>query len=209
MAFLDIRFPETISYRALGGPQFQTSVARVRSGRETRNQIWQYPLHIFNVAHGAKVLSDLDDVIDFFYVAAGRFSAWRYKDWRDYKSTDGMIDTVIGDDQDIGVGDALETDFQLIKTYTVGSVNFSRKITRPVSGTVKVYLDGVEQVSGFTVDHDTGIVSFSVAPGATVRVSAGYEFDIPARFSEDLMQQSIEACDAGQISSIMIEEIRE
>lgn len=209
MAFLDIRFPEDIAYRALGGPQFQTSVARVRSGRETRNQIWQYPLHVYDVSHGAKVLNDLDDVMDFFYVAAGRFGSWRYKDWRDYKSTDGMIDTTIGDDQDIGVGDAIEVDFQLIKTYTRGAYTFTRKITRPVSGTVKVYLDGVEQVSGFTVDSDTGIVTFSVAPSATVRVSAGYEFDVPCRFSEDYMPQSIEACNAGLINSIMIEEIRE
>jgi len=209
MAFLDTRFPEQIAYRARGGPVFNTSVARVRSGRETRGQLWQYPLHRYDVGSGARTLDDLDDIVDFFYIAAGRFSGWRYKDWRDYKSTDGMIDTTIGDDQDIGVGDGIEVDFQAIKTYTRGALSFTRRVTRLVAGTVQVYLDGVLQASGFTIDHDTGIITFAVAPAATVRVSLGYEFDVPCRFTDDLMQQSIDACNAGNIGSIGIEEIRE
>jgi hypothetical protein len=33
-----------------------------------------------------------------------------------------------------------------------------------VAGTVKVYLDGVEKTSGWSVDTTTGLVTFSTAP---------------------------------------------
>jgi uncharacterized protein (TIGR02217 family) len=47
---------------------------------------------------------------------------------------------------------------------TAGSVIEVRTITKPVAGTVKVYLDGVEQLSGWSVDTATGLVIFGAAP---------------------------------------------
>ena len=48
-----------------------------------------------------------------------------------------------------------------------------RTITKPVAGTVKVYLDGVEQLSGWSVDTTTGLVTFGTArPGVEVTATS-------------------------------------
>ena len=57
---------------------------------------------------------------------------------------------------------------------------------------MKVYLDGVEQLSGWSVDTTTGIVSFGMPPALGVEVSADFEFDVPARFDTDHMAVTIE-----------------
>jgi uncharacterized protein (TIGR02217 family) len=56
-----------------------------------------------------------------------------------------------------------------------------RTITKPVAGTVKVYLDGVEQLWGWSVDTTTGVVTFGTAPAMGVEVTADCEFDVPVR----------------------------
>jgi uncharacterized protein (TIGR02217 family) len=54
-----------------------------------------------------------------------------------------------------------------------------------VAGTVKVYLDDVEQLSGWSVDTTTGLVIFSTAPAVGIEVTADFEFDVPVRFDTD------------------------
>ena len=91
-------------------------------------------------------------------------------------------------DQVIGTGDAAEVDFQLVKIYTVGALSLTRNVTKPVTGTTIISLDDVPQGSGWTVDTTTGIVTFSVAPGGSVVVKAGFQFDVPVRFDNDVLQ---------------------
>jgi uncharacterized protein (TIGR02217 family) len=83
-----------------------------------------------------------------------------------------------------------------------------RTITKPVAGTVKVYLAGVQQMSGWSVNTTTGIITFTTAPGNGVAVSADYEFDVPVRFDTDRMAVTIEQINLHQWSGIPIVEIR-
>jgi uncharacterized protein (TIGR02217 family) len=68
-----------------------------------------------------------------------------------------------------------------------------RTITKPVAGTVKVYLDGIEQLSGWSADTTTGLVTFGMAPALGVEVTADFEFDVPVRFDADHMAVTIES----------------
>jgi uncharacterized protein (TIGR02217 family) len=77
-----------------------------------------------------------------------------------------------------------------------------------VAGTVRVALGGVEQLSGWTVDTTTGIVSFTTAPGSGVAVTAGFEFDVPVRFDSDSMDVNLDIERLGSITSIPLMEIR-
>jgi uncharacterized protein (TIGR02217 family) len=81
----------------------------------------------------------------------------------------------------LGTGDDTQTQFQLVKHYPSGSVVEVRTITKPVAGTVRVYLDDVEQASVWSVDTTTGLVTFSAAPALGVEVTADFEFDVPVR----------------------------
>jgi uncharacterized protein (TIGR02217 family) len=67
-----------------------------------------------------------------------------------------------------------------------------RTITEPVAATVKVYLDGIQQLPGWSVDTTTGLVTFSTAPALGVEVTAEFEFDVPVRFGTDHMAVTIE-----------------
>jgi uncharacterized protein (TIGR02217 family) len=80
-----------------------------------------------------------------------------------------------------------------VKHYPSGSVIEVRTITKPVAGTVRVYLDDIERASGWSVDTTTGLVTFSTAPALGVEVTADFEFDVPARFDTDHMAVTVES----------------
>jgi len=169
MSFIETpRFPDDISENSIFGPRYSTSVIRTRSGDEYRNINWSYPLSEGDLAFAVRrliyssgdALTALETIMEWFHACAGQGHGFRFKDHLDYKSC-ALEDTVAFDDQTIGTGDASEDEFQLIKTYTKGAVSRSRKILKPVSGTVLVGINGVNQSSGWSVDTTTGIVTFT------------------------------------------------
>jgi uncharacterized protein (TIGR02217 family) len=83
-----------------------------------------------------------------------------------------------------------------------------RTITKPVAGTLKVHLDGIEQASGWLVDTTTGLVTFSTAPALDVDVTADFEFDVPVRFDTDHMAVTIETYRLHNWQQIPIVELR-
>jgi uncharacterized protein (TIGR02217 family) len=83
-----------------------------------------------------------------------------------------------------------------------------RTITKPVAGTVKVYLDDVEQLSGWSVDTTTGLVAFGTAPAMGVEVTADFLFDVPVRFDTDHMAVTIESYQLHTWQQIPIVELR-
>jgi uncharacterized protein (TIGR02217 family) len=211
MAFHDVRFPAGISRGASGGPERRTEIVTLGSGHEERNQRWADSRRRYDAGYGVRGVDDLYAVIAFFEERRGRLHAFRWKDWSDYKSC-APGETPSDADQDIGTGDGSESDFQLVKVYGGNFAPWTRTITKPVSGTVKVAVDGAAQVEGsdFTVDHATGIVTFEAGsiPGNGEEVTAGFEFDVPARFDTDRLAVSLERFTHGDIPNIPIVEVR-
>ena len=80
-----------------------------------------------------------------------------------------------------------------------------RTIAKPVAGTVRVAVDGVE--TAVTTDTTTGLVSFAAAPAAGAVLTAGFEFDTPVRFDTDQLAINLASFNAGEIPSIPIVEI--
>ena len=77
-----------------------------------------------------------------------------------------------------------------------------------MAGTVRLALNGIEQMSGWTMDATTGVVIFAAAPGAGVAVTAGFEFDVPVRFDTDMLDVTLDIERLGSITSIPLLEIR-
>lgn len=201
MAFHDIRLPEEVERGALGGPKFKTTVLQLSSGHEKRNIDWEDSRGEWDIGYGIQTKANFSTVLSFFYARRGRAHSFRFKDWSDFE---------IATEQSIGTGDNLETDFQVFKHYTSGSESFDRNILKPVSGTVRAFLNSVEQTISvdFTVNLLTGIVSFTVAPGAGVDVGIICEFDVPVRFDIDHLGINVETFDAGAIPQIPIVEVK-
>jgi uncharacterized protein (TIGR02217 family) len=168
-SFHEARFPDDIAYGATGGPEFATTVVATGSGHEKRNVNWAEARGRWDVASGLKKQAQIDELIAFFRARRGKAYGFRFKDWTDYKASGQLL----------GTGDDARIQFQLIKHYPSGSVIEVRTITKLVAGTVKVYLDGIEQLSGWSVDTTTGLVTFSVPPALGIEVIADFELDVP------------------------------
>lgn len=208
MAFHEIRFPTGISLGASGGPERRTEIVTLASGFEERNSPWADSRRRYNAGYGVRSLADIHLVIAFFEARSGRLHGFRFKDFSDYQSSPpgGAISHT---DQLIATGTGSAASFQLRKNYISGSQSYPRTIAKPVAGSVRMGLNGVEQSAGlFTVDNATGIVTFSTAPGSGVSVSAGYAFDVPVRFDADYLEINQAAFSAGQILNIPLVEVR-
>ena len=207
MAFHEVRFPDNISRGARGGPERRTQVIELASGDEERNASWANSRRRYDVAYGIRRADDLAAVVAFFEARNGRLHGFRTKDWADYKSClPSQAITAI--DQQIGTGTGSMKIFQLSKRYSSGAQTWARTIAKPVAGTVRVALGMVEQMSGWTMDPTTGVITFTTAPGNGVIVRAGFEFDVPVRFDTDVLDVTLDIERLGSITSIPLLEIR-
>lgn len=208
--FHDVRLPVDVEKGAEGGPEFKTRILGLDSGDEQRNIQWQKIRGSWDISYGISSKKLLDGVISFFYARWGRAYGFRFKDWADYQIGDSFTDDP-ATKQSIGVGAAGNKIFQIYKDYESGGYHYLRTITRPVSGTLKVWVGGVlkTETSDYTVDYSTGLITFGTAPGDDVDVSIITEFDVPVRFDVDKLDITSQTYDAIQIGSITILQLKE
>jgi uncharacterized protein (TIGR02217 family) len=207
MAFHEIRFPDSISRGAKGGPERRTRIVELASGDEERNASWANSRRRYDVSYGVRRADDLAAVVAFFEARNGRLHAFRFKDWSDYKSSLPSA-APAPTDQIIGTGNGSTTTFALTKTYASGAQFWARTIIKPVAGTVTVSLNGVAQGSGWSVNTTTGIVTFAVPPATGAVIRAGFEFDVPVRFDTDELPVTLDIERTGSIPSIPLIEVR-
>jgi uncharacterized protein (TIGR02217 family) len=211
MPFHETRFPTDISRGAQGGPERRTDVVVLGSGFEERNSRWANSRRAWNAGYGVKSLDDLHAVIAFFEERRGKLYGFRWKDHADFKSCPPQS-PIAATDQQLGLGTGAQAAFQLIKRYGADFAPWDRTIAKPVSGSVLVAVDGAPQSSGtdFSIDVTTGIVTFLPGhiPVSSAVVSAGFEFDVPARFDTDKLELDLRGFQHGAIPSIPIVEIR-
>jgi uncharacterized protein (TIGR02217 family) len=206
-AFHDILFPLDVALGARGGPERRTEVVSLGSGREERNARWAHSRRRWNAGYGVKSLAALAGVVAFFEERRGRLYGFRWRDRLDHSSA-APDAAVTATDQRIGVGDGVRTAFQLVKTYGAVHAPYERPIVKPVAGSIRVAVGGVERQAGVTVDAATGIVSFAEPPTSGAIVTAGFLFDVPVRFDADRLDIDLSAFAAGEIPSIPVVEIR-
>lgn len=179
-AFAEIRFEAGyIIYNTEGGAQFNTDVVSLNSGYEARNSIWQFGRGKWDFGDRKLPDTELKEIINFFRARKGRAQGFRFKDWADYKD-DG--NGVLGLN---GVGDGSTKVFQMVKNYPSGTDKDQRVIRKPVAGTISFYSAGaLINGTNWLLDTTTGVVTFTVAPGAGALTWKG-EFDCPVRFDTD------------------------
>lgn len=171
---IDDRLDEDIEAGAKMVPQYSTDIVTTDGGWEVRNSRWQYPRHRFNfnLMPNETDPSVIDAFVDIFNAAGGAFEEFLFTPFADYRGTDEAAVELTG------------TTFQITKNYTRGGVTRQRKISRPKDGTVTVYVDGVEQVSGFTINYSTGVITFGSSKAGQA-VTVDFQFDVLVRFMDD------------------------
>ena len=209
MGFHEVRFPANLSFGSVGGPERRTEIVTLANGFEERNSPWAHARRRYDAGVSMRSLDDVETLIAFFEARQGQLNGFRWKDWSDYKSCAASKE-ITYEDQVIGTGDGETKTFQLCKSYSSGAHNYTRPIMKPVLGTVRIGIQGdplVESVH-YTIDYNTGIITFTVSPEEEAEVSAGFEFDVPVRFDTDRIQTSVASFQAGDVPSVPIVEVR-
>lgn len=219
MAFFETEFPRCVSFKAIGGPSFNTTVNQGFGGAEQRNRNWSLTRAMYQVslvtppkAQFAGTPQEFIDLIRSFYlVVGGKADAFRFYDHIDHG--------VKG--QQLGVGDGTNKVFQLVRDYTIGGRTYTRTITKPITSVILDYQGnplpntfrlyfGSTQITDidFTtaIDATTGFLTIPGghdAPGDGVIVSADFDYHIPVRFDSDQFQFEIEESDAKNGNAIV------
>lgn len=194
------RFPEEISYGSTGGPSFKTHIFEGNSGIEKGSAVWSRTRHVYNAQKGITDKDKMDVVRAFFLNLRGRARGFRWKDWSDYE----LLDEVIG------TGDGANNIFRITKTYTVGSLEYVRRIFKPCAG-LQVSVGGVLKTEGvyYTLDYTTGIITFNSldTPEVGQVVTVTGEFDVPVRLDTDQLEAEHDGYMTETWSSIPIVEL--
>lgn len=201
MTIHDIRFPVRLAFGSGVSIERKVEITSLASGHERRISPWAQGRRHYLIGAGVRSLTDAAELLNFYEAREGRLYGFRFKDFADFKS--GPLNAAASStDQVIGTGDGVRTIFQLTKAY--GAV--VRPITKPVSGTVLVAVNGTTAAA--TVDHATGVVTLDTAPSAGAVISAGFEFDVPVRFNSDRIEMTLESFEAGRVAAVSLIEIR-
>ena len=202
--FDDVAFPIEIGAEASVSPTFSTNIVTSASGFEFRNANWAQARLRFDAGPGVRGDAELETLIAFFRARRGPAIGFRFRDQYDF-SSNAMSGTPTATDQLLATGDGVRDRFELVKSYSSGE---QRRITRPAPGTVRVAVDGVELVTGWTLEPG-GVVQFADAPDESLEVTAGFLFDVPVRFAEEQIEVNRATFLAGEAPSVPLIEIRE
>ena len=192
-AFDDVLFPLELGAEAEVMPEFSTAIVTSAGGRESRNAGWAGARTRYDVGAGVRGEEDIAALLAFFRARMGPARGFRLRDPFDAAAVDAMI----------GIGDGVTRRFALVKHYG----GAERRITRPVAGSVRVTLDGVE-THGFAVEP-AGMVVLDAAPASGVAVRATFAFDVPVRFAEDRLSVNRATYLAGAAPTVPLIEVRE
>lgn len=208
MAFHEQRFPLRLSLTSSGGPGRQTDIVSLSNGREARNRRWRFSRRRYDVGSALRSVADLYAVLEFFEARGGQLHGFRFRDPVDFSSArPGEAVTAL--DQFLGTGDGETAAFPLAKTYGDGAAVERRPVLKPVVGSLRIAVDGVEREDGFVLDAATGIVTFAAGhvPDDGAEIRAGFEYDVPVRFDTDRIEINLDAFRAGRIPSIPLIEV--
>lgn len=209
MNFHEVRFPPSLSFGSVGGPQRRTDVVTLANGFEERNTPWAHSRRVYDAGLGMRSIDDVQLLIAFFEARFGQMYGFRWKDWSDFKSGKSSGDTAF-DDQKIGTGNGTQQEYPILKTYASGGHIYQRPISKPVVGTVRVGVEQDELQEGidYEVDVTTGMIRFAHPPDPQMQIFAGYEFDVPVRFDTDRILTSVASFQAGQVPNVPVIEVR-
>jgi uncharacterized protein (TIGR02217 family) len=196
-AFDDVDFPIALGREAQVVAEFSTAIITGQSGAEQRAPDWDNARMRYDAGPGIRSEGDVRMLLDFYRARRGPAIGFRFRDPFDFSAAEQVI----------GTGDAVRTDFVLVKSY--GSANGApqRRITRPVATSVTVRVAGVAS-TGWVLASG-GVVRFTTPPAPGAAVTAAFTFDVPVRFAEDRLEISRATFLAGEMASVPLIEVKE
>lgn len=177
--FHNVNLPKYIEIFAVAVTEFSTHCAITKSGREIRNSNSMLPKRSYILKDCRLSKKQFEAFNNFFYARMGKKFSFRLKDYCDFKVEKQLIDK----------GDGVVKEFQLVKLYSDPVAPYIRKITKPTSESIHLYL-GEEPIVPESIDLELGCVSLTDPVPEESELYASFEFDISVRFERDSYQYS-------------------
>lgn len=177
------RFPDDLSFYALGGVSYNTTVVGSTSGRETRNSVWLYGRAQFDLQGSMRTTTgvanpySIQTLRNFFRVAKGQAYGFRFRDWTDYQDEgNGVFGPLLPNYSTPVTPTAAATgqpQYQMFKTYVMAPLADYKPIQKPLDVIVlrnnAVIAEG-SSPGNYALDTTTGILT--MVPDSTENVSS-------------------------------------
>ncbi len=166
----------TLGWSVKLSPIFATGAALHVSGKEVRAAKYLSPRFVielnYDVLRLASPYAELQEIVGFFEQCQGEDASFYFEP--------PQLSPASG--QALGTGDGTTTTFPF--TVSIGGANIGPANVGAVSA---VYLNGVLQTSGYTVNATplAPSVTFATAPGAGVAITADFHWYFLCRFDDD------------------------
>lgn len=187
MAFYPIQIPPTPGFGFTGGPEFQTNVQNIASGREKRNGDWSICRHKYTAPFHNIPDVAYRSIKAVFLIVRGKLHTFLNRDWGDFQATD----------EPFGLGNGTTTIFQLSKLSSMPdfpTATYTRIVTKPDAG-VTIKVNGVPTAA--SVSQVDGTVAFGSAPANGAVLTWTGEFFVQVRFDMDYLPYSLDDANAG------------
>lgn len=209
MAFFEAEFPRAISYKAVGGPGWNTTVVDVSSGAEQRNRNWAAVRGKWTASLMTPSSADsnrqafVDALETFFLMIGGKADGFRFFDHLSYSASSQVMAVV-------STGPPLV--LQLQRTYSLAGRTYVRTITKPITAAVVDYQGNaladtvvikssggvLRDPSTYDVDYTTGLVTAHSGSLLASSDLASFQYHIPVRLDTDDLQVQVEESAAGR-----------
>jgi uncharacterized protein (TIGR02217 family) len=177
-----------------GGPQFGVIINQNDAGFEVPLARWSGQRLRFETSFDLLTPPKWAELLAFFRSHKGRAKSFRFKDWSDYRIT--LEETV----------SLTSSTFQVVKRYLGALGTIIRNLTKIVPNTIHVYnASDVEVTSGWQVELQTGVITFSAPPGYTPKVTC--QFDVPGRFDTDRLSARLTEALSYSVTGLNIVEV--
>lgn len=181
ISFQEVELSRLYTESARGGEVFQTSVIGNRFGVHQRNVNTTTPVRKWMIDFQGLTATELEELRTFFNSKFGGGIGFRFRPPSDYTFRSDVI----------GTGNGSQTQFKLYRKYIGGSQTLTRRILKPVSKNVEIFVNGVQLNislgSGYTIDTVNGNINFSSPPSGVITISGG-EFCVPVVFDMDTFE---------------------
>ena len=198
MSFHNINLPDFLAIFAIGSPKFATSYVISKSGRESRSLDSSYPFHKYALKDCRLSSEQFYQFKSFFQARAGRMHSFRMKDYADFKV----------EKQVVIKGNGALKQISLHKLYSDEIAPFYRKITKLKKDTVQLFI-GENNLSDFTINDLTGLISLKGPIEKDKIVLASFEFDVCVRFANDTFEYKTMQDGSIELINVELTEVEE
>ena len=185
----NIVLPDEFSAGSSFSIGYDTRITVLESGIETRMARYRPDgRRRYSVLRGIANKDTIQAFYEFYVLRNGALNSFKFQDWFDYV-TNATRTLFQPDDPAITVFDSDMTfisgrTYQMTTTYQDAANSIVRPLTKIKQGTELVAANGLETVD-YTINIETGQVTFGAALGVITQASAGCEFYTVVRFAEN------------------------